>query len=170
MIIIFKQNLAPVLSPIYAFCEGLFLGGISFVFEVKYPGIVFQAVALTFGCLFAMLFLYKANIIKVTDKFMNTIFIATFGIAIIYLLSWILSFFHIQVPAIYSSSPIGIGFSLIVCVIAAFNFLIDFEIINRTAANFLPKYYEWYGAFGLLVTLVWVYIEILRLLAKLRNK
>ena len=170
IIISFKPKTAPVLSPIYAFGEGLVLGGISFIFEASYPGIVMVAVAATFLSLFLMLMLYKSQLVQVTEKLRSTILIATLGVAGIYLITWILSFFHIQVPAIYSSGPIGIVFSLIVCAIAISNFLLDFDIINRLSANFAPKYYEWYGAFGLLVTLVWVYMEILRLLGKLRSR
>jgi len=170
VIISFKHRLAPVLSPVYAFCEGLALGGVSFAFETIYPGIVFQAVAGTFLSLFLMLFLYTSQIVKVTHKLRSTIFIATVGVVGIYLISWILSLFHISVPALYSSGPIGIGFSLIVCAIAVSNFLLDFDIINRLSLNLAPKYYEWYGAFGLLITLVWVYIEILRILSKFRSR
>ena len=169
LIISFKPKTAPILSPIYAFCEGLLLGFISFLFEAQYKGIAFQAVIATFGTLFAMLMLYSGKIISATEKFRSTIFIATIGIGLIYLVSFILSFFHINIPAIYSSSPIGIAFSVIVCLIAAFNLILDFDFIERASANLLPKHYEWYGAFGLLVTIVWLYIEILRLLAKFRS-
>lgn len=169
LIISFKPKTAPILSPIYAFCEGLLLGFISYIFEAQYKGIAVQAVVATFGTLFAMLMLYSAKVITATEKFRSTIFIATIGIALIYLISFVLSFFHINVPAIYSSSPIGIAFSVIVCLIAAFNLILDFDFVERASANLLPKYYEWYGAFGLLVTIVWLYIEILRLLAKLRS-
>ena len=170
IIISFKPKTAPVLSPVYAFGEGLMLGGISFAFEASYPGIVVIAVGATFLSLFLMLFLYNSKIVQVTNKLRSTIFMATLGVAGIYLIAWILSLFHVAVPAIYSSGPIGIVFSLIVCAIAISNFLLDFDIINRLSSNFAPKYYEWYGAFGLLVTLVWVYMEILRLLSKLRSR
>ena len=170
LIISFKQKTAPILAPFYAACEGLFLGGASFMFEASYPGIVLQAVAATLGTLFLTLVLYSAKIVKVTNKFRSTIIIATLGVAGIYFVSWILSIFKVPVPVIYSSGTIGIVFSLIVCAIAASNFFIDFDIIERLSGNFAPKLYEWYGAFGLLVTLVWVYIEILRLLSKLRSR
>lgn len=170
LIISFKPKTAPILSPFYAFGEGLMLGGVSFAFEASYPGIVMQAICATFLSLFVMLFLYQAQIIKVTEKFRSAILVATLGVAGIYLISWILSLFHIQIPAIYSAGPFGIIFSLIVCAIAVANFLVDFEIIHTLSINLAPKYYEWYGAFGLLVTLVWVYMEILRLISKVRSR
>ena len=159
-----------VLVPIYAVCEGLFLGGISATMEASYPGIVSQAVLGTFAALFSMLILYRANIIRCTDKFRSVIFIATLSIAAIYLVDLIGHFFGYSVPLINTSSNFGIGFSAIVVLIAAFNLIIDFEFIERGAKNFLPKDYEWYGAFGLMVTIVWLYLEILKLLAKLSDR
>ena len=170
-VIAFKQNLAPTLTPIYAFAEGAFLGGISVVFNQMYPGIVMQAVALTFLAVFAMGILYKAGIIKVTDKLRSTIITATFAVGIFYLIGIVLSaIFHINLGLIYSSSPISIGFSFLVVGLASFNLLLDFDFVENGAARFLPKQYEWYGAFGLLVTIVWLYVEILRLLSKLRER
>ena len=158
------------LVPIYAACEGLFLGGISAVMETQYPGIVTQAVLGTVAALFSMVVLYRAGIIKCTDKFRSVVFIATASIAVVYLINFIAGFFHYAVPAINSSSNLGIGISLFVVVIAALNLIMDFDFIERGAKAMLPKQYEWYGAFGLMVTLVWLYLEILRLLAKLNSR
>ena len=159
-----------VLVPVYAVCEGLFLGGISATMETSYPGIVSQAVVGTFAALFSMLILYRANIIRYTDKFRSVIFIATLSIAVIYLVDLIGHFFGYAVPLINTSTNFGIGFSVVVVLIAALNLIIDFEFIERGAQSFLPKDYEWYGAFGLMVTIVWLYLEILKLLAKLNER
>ena len=158
------------LVPVYAACQGLFLGGLSATMEASYPGIVSQAVVGTFAALFSMLILYRAGVIKCTDKFRSVIFISTASIAVVYLVNLIGHFFGYSVPFINSSSNIGIGISLLVVVIAALNLIIDFDFIERGAQNFLPKDYEWYGAFGLMVTIVWLYVEILRLLAKMRDR
>ena len=168
LIISFTRN--KFLVPVYAVAEGLCLGGISAVFEQSYHGIVVQAVAGTFAALFSMLILYRANIIKCSDKFRSVIFISTCSIAVIYLVDLIGRFFHYAVPVINSSSGLGIGFSAIVVVIAALNLIIDFDFIEQGAKRMLPKDMEWYGAFGLMVTLVWLYLEILRLLAKLQDR
>lgn len=168
LIVCFTRN--KYLVPVYSVAEGLCLGGISAAFETSYPGIVSQAVAGTFAALFAMLILYRANVIRCTDKFRSVIFIATLSIAGIYLISFIGSFFHMQVPLLYSSSTAGIAISVVICVIAALNLIVDFDFIERGAQNYLPKDYEWYGAFGLMLTLVWLYVEILRLLAKLQDR
>lgn len=158
------------LIPVYAACEGLFLGGISASFEASYPGIVSQAVAGTFAALFSMLVLYRAKVIQCTDKFRSVIFISTLSIAVIYLINFIGGFFHYAVPVVSSSSNFGIAFSVIVVIVAALNLIIDFDFIERGAQNMLPKDMEWYGAFGLMVTIVWLYLEILRLLAKLQDR
>ncbi len=158
------------LIPVYAVCEGMFLGGISATFEASYPGIVSQAVLGTFAALFSMLALYRLNVIRCTDKFRSVIFIATASIAVIYLVDFIGHFFHFAIPMINTSSAVGIGFSLLVIVIAALNLIIDFDFIERGAQNYLPKDMEWYGAFGLMVTIVWLYLEILKLLAKLQDR
>lgn len=155
--------------PVYAACEGLFLGGISAMFEKQYPGIAVQAVAGTFAALFSMLALYRFNIIKCTDKFRSVIFIATLSIGVLYLMQWIASFFHYGIPGIFAAGTVGIGFSLLVVAIAALNLIVDFDFIERASQSMMPKDFEWFGAFGLMVTLVWLYIEILNLLAKLRN-
>lgn len=159
-----------IFVPVYAVCEGLFLGGISAVFNAAYPGIVIQAVLATFAAMFTMLALYRLRVIQCTDKFRSVIYISTISIAVLYLIQWIASFFHYSIPAIFGASTIGIGFSVIVVGIAALNLILDFDFIERGAQNMLPKDYEWFGAFGLMVTLVWLYVEMLRLLAKLRDR
>ncbi len=169
LITVFKKTVAPVTAPIYAFLEGLFIGGISSIFEAQYPGIVIQAVGLTFGTLFALLFAYKSGFIKVTENFKLGIVAATGSIMLIYVASMILGFFGINIPFIHDSGPIGILFSLVVVVIAALNLVLDFDFIEHGAEHGAPKFMEWYAAFGLIVTLVWLYIEMLRLLSKLRS-
>jgi len=170
MVTVFKKTWAPVTAPVYAALEGLFLGGLSSIFELKFPGIVIQAVGLTFGTLFALLMAYKSGLIKVTENFKLGIVAATGGIALVYLITMILGFFGVNIPMIHGSGVIGIGFSLFVVVIAALNLVLDFDFIENGAQSGAPKYMEWYGAFGLIVTLVWLYIEILRLLSKLRGR
>ena len=170
IVIMFNRSALPIAAPIYAAGEGLLLGGISAVFEKSYPGIAFQAVTGTFAALFSMLFLYRIGAIRCTDKFRSVLFISTLSIAGIYLINFIGSFFGMQIPQIGTSSTIGIAFSAIVVAIAALNLIIDFDFIEQGAQRLLPKTMEWYGAFGLMVTLVWLYLEILRLLAKLRDR
>lgn len=169
LIIAFTKN--KYLIPIYAVCEGCALGGISAVMEQQFPGIVIQAVAGTFGALFAMLALYKMRLIQATDKFRSVIFITTASIAGIYLVDmlgrWLL---HMQVPLINSASPAGIAISVAIVAVAALNLILDFDFIEKGEQMMLPKDYEWYGAFGLMLTLVWLYLEILRLLAKMNRK
>ena len=167
---IFKNHWAPVSAPIYAVLEGLFLGGISAIFESRFPGIVMQAVALTFGVLFALLFAYRSGLIKATENFKLGVVAATGGIAIVYLISIVIGFFGIEMPLIHSSGLFGILFSMFVVVIAALNLVLDFDFIENAAENGAPKFLEWYAAFGLMVTLVWLYVEILRLLAKLQSR
>lgn len=166
----FKPVWAPYTTPLYAALEGLALGGISYVFEQSYPGIVAQAVFLTFGTLGALLFAYRSGLIRATENFKLGVFAATGGIGLVYLLSFVLGFFGISVPLIHSSGTFGILFSVFVVVIAALNLVLDFDFIEQGAERGAPKYMEWYGAFGLLVTLVWLYLEILRLLAKLQRR
>ncbi len=174
MVVIFKKEWAAYLTPVYALFEGVFLGGISAiynnVFAKSAPGIVTQAVLLTFGAVIAMYFLYRFRIIKVTEQFRSIIFIATAGIAIFYLLAIVLRLFHVDIAFIHEGSTLGIVFSLFVVSIAALNLLLDFDMIEKGVAAGAPKYMEWYGAFGLLVTIVWLYLEILRLLSKLANR
>jgi uncharacterized YccA/Bax inhibitor family protein len=169
MITIFRPTSSPITAPIYAVLEGMFLGGISAFFEGMYPGIAIQAVSLTLAVLGVMLFLYKARIIKVTEKLRGGIIAATGAIAVVYLVSWVLSMFNIYLPMIHSSGLMGIGFSLFVVGLAAFNLLLDFDFIEKGARNGAPKYMEWFSAFGLMMTLIWLYLEILRLLSKLNR-
>ena len=170
MVTVFKKHWSGITAPIYAILEGLFLGGISAVFEAMYPGIVMQAVTLTFGTLFGLLLAYKSGLIKVTENFRLGLVAATGGIFLVYMASFILGFFGINMPFIHESGLIGIGFSLFVVVIAALNLVLDFDFIEQGAEAGAPKFMEWYGAFGLMVTLIWLYVEMLRLLAKLRGR
>ncbi|WP_190285634.1 Bax inhibitor-1/YccA family protein [Montanilutibacter psychrotolerans] len=170
LITTFKKTWSPVTAPLYALVEGFFLGAISAMFNHRYEGIVLQAVMLTIGTLFALLFAYRTGLIKATENFKLGVAAATGGIALLYLVSFGLSFFGIRVPYIHESGLIGIGFSLFVVVIAALNLVLDFDFIETGVEQRAPKYMEWYGAFGLMVTLVWLYIEFLRLLAKLQSR
>ncbi len=167
---VFKQTWAPYTTPAYAAAEGLALGGISVAFNRAYPGIVGQAVFLTFGTLAALLVAYRSGVIRATEKFKLGVFAATGGIALLYVFSFILGFFHVPIPLIQSNGTFGILFSVFVVVIAALNLVLDFDFIERGVERGAPRYMEWYGAFGLLVTLVWLYLEILRLLAKLQSR
>jgi uncharacterized YccA/Bax inhibitor family protein len=168
----FNPTAAPFTTPLYAIAEGFVLGGISAIYEARYPGtgIVLNAVALTLGTLVALLAAYVTGVISATENLKLGIFAATGGICMVYLASWILSFFGIHIPYIHGSGPIGIGFSLFVVVVAALNLVLDFDFIEKGAEHGAPKHMEWYAAFGLLVTLVWLYLEILRLLAKLQDR
>lgn len=170
IVIMFNRKAIGIAAPVYAVSEGLVLGGISAMFEKAYPGIAIQAIGSTFAALFSMLFLYRIGAIKCTEKFRSVLFISTLSIAVIYLVNLIGSFFGMQIPQIFTSSSIGIGFSLVVIVVASLNLIIDFDFIERGAQQMIGKSYEWYGAFALMVTLVWLYIEILNLLAKLRER
>ena len=170
MATVFKQTWAPVTTPLYAALEGLALGGISATFEARYPGLVSQAIFLTFGTLGALLMAYRSGLIKATENFKLGVVAATGGIALVYVISFVMSFFGASIPLINSSGTFGIVFSLFVVGIAALNLVLDFDFIEQGAAGGAPKYMEWYGAFGLLVTLVWLYLEILRLLAKLQER
>lgn len=166
---IFKQTWAPFTAPVYALLEGLVLGGISAVLELRFPGIAMQSVGMTFGVLFVMLFLYRARIIPVTQKLRMGIVAATGAIFLFYIAEMILGFFGVHFGLINGRGPIGIVFSVIVVAVAAFNLVLDFDFIERGVQARAPKYMEWYGAFGLMVTLVWLYLEILRLLSKIRD-
>jgi uncharacterized YccA/Bax inhibitor family protein len=170
LITAFKKEWSPATAPIYAVLEGLFLGGISATFEARFPGIVLQAVALTFGTLFCLLMAYKSRMIQVTQNFRMGVFAATGAIALFYLVTFVLSFFKIQIPGLFGSGLVGILFSLAVVVIAALNLVLDFDFIERGAESGAPKFMEWYGAFALMVTLIWLYLEILRLLSKVRDR
>lgn len=171
MITSFKPTAAPITAPIYAFIEGLFLGVISAMYNAKFQGIVFNAVAVTILVFFVMLFIYRTGIIRVTRGVAVGIFSATAAIAILYFGSFILSLFGVSTAYLTSSSPLSIGISVVVCAVAAFNFLLDFHFIDTMTTHYqAPKHMEWYAGFGLLVTLVWLYIEILQLLAKTQRK
>lgn len=168
--IIFGPQRAPMLSPIYAFCEGLLLGSISSVYSARYPGIVSNAMFLTLSCLFIMLALYRFRVIRVTERTRSVITVATLAIAVTYLVQLVMSIFGSSIPMINDSSPMGIGFSLLVVGVAALNLLLDFSLIEEANARGAPKFMEWYGGFALLVTLVWLYLEMLRLMSKLNKR
>lgn len=168
-VVIINKKTAPYLAPVYAFAEGALLGGLSGFVEKIYPGIAIQAVGGTFLVLFVMLGLYKMKLIRATQRFKSTVFAATTAICILYFGAFIASFFGIQIPFIFSAGPIGIGFSMLVIIIAAVNLIIDFDQIEEYSMKMLPKYFEWFFAFGLMITLVWLYMEILRLISLLRS-
>lgn len=170
MVTIFKKEWSAVTAPIYALLEGLVLGGVSALLEFRWHGIAIQAVSLTFGVLVVMLLAYRSGLIKVTDKLRLGIVAATGGIAVFYFLQFILGFFGIHFTTINGATPIGIGFSILVVIIAALNLVLDFDLIENGARYGAPKYMEWYSAFALMITLVWLYFEILRLLSKLRSR
>jgi len=167
---IVRPRWSPVTAPIYAVVEGVVLGLVSMWFEGRYPGIAIQAVALTFGVLGAMLALYKTRVIKVTQRFRAGVLAATLAIFVVYLVALVLGLFGVQVPLLNEASPLGILISLAIVTVAALNLVLDFDLIDRGARSGAPAYMEWYAAFGLLVTLVWLYLELLRLLAKLRER
>jgi uncharacterized YccA/Bax inhibitor family protein len=166
----FKRQWASVTAPLYALLQGLVLGGISAIFENQYPGIVIQAIGLTFGTLGVLLLSYKSGWIKPTENFRLMIVAATGGIAILYLISFVMGMFGSSIGFIHSNGLFGIGFSLFVVAIAALNLVLDFDFIETATEQGAPKYMEWFGAFSLMVTLIWLYLEILRLLAKLRSR
>ena len=170
LVTIFKKSWAPITAPIYALLEGLVLGGISAMTELRFPGIPMQAVGLTFGTLVALLLVYRAGIIKVTDNFRLGVVAATGGIALFYIATMIMGFFGVRFPSVFGAGPLGIGISVFVVIVAALNLVLDFDLIERGAQMGAPKYMEWYGAFALIVTLIWLYLEILRLLQKLRSR
>ena len=170
LVTVFKKEWSPITAPIYALLEGLLLGSISAIFELRFPGIAMESVALTFGTCFCMLLAYRSGLIRATQKFTMGLVAATGGIAIVYLSTMLLGFFGVQIPYIYGSGPIGIIFSLVVVGIAALNLILDFDVIEQGALRGAPKYMEWYGAFGLMVTLIWLYLEMIRLLSKFRDR
>jgi len=171
LVVIFAPKTSPYTAPIYSALEGIFLGGLSAFFAASYgAGIVIQAVGLTFATFFLMLLVFRTGVIKVTNRFRRVVLAATGAIALTYLVSLILSFFNINIGFIYSGGTFGIVFSLIVIAVAALNILMDLDFIERSSAMGAPKFMEWYGAFGLMVTLVWLYIEFLRLLARVSRK
>ena len=172
--ITFKPNWAPVLAPLYALLEGLFIGAISAImnaaFAESYPGLIMQAVGLTFGVALAMFLLYNFRVINATERFKSIVFTATLGIGIFYLITMVLRLFGVNVSFMYDSSLLSIGISLFVVAIAALNLIMDFDMIEQGAERGAPKFMEWYGAFGLMVTIVWLYIEMLKLLSKLSSR
>jgi len=165
----FKPQAAKITGGAYAICEGVVLGGISFMYEAAYGGIVLQAIGITLVSLFSMLFLYTTGIIKATEKFRRTIMVSTGAIMIYYLVAFVMSLLG-HPTTIFNGGLIGIGISLVFCVIASLNFILDFDFIERATQANAPKYYEWYGAFSLMVTVVWLYIEVLRLLVQLNRR
>ena len=169
MVTIFKKEWSPVTAPVYALLEGLVLGSLSATLEMRFPGIAIEAVGLTFGTCFALLLAYRSGLIRASEKFTLGIIAATGGIAIVYFAGMVLGFFGVQIPGIFGNGPVGILFSLAVVVIAALNLILDFAAIEEGARSGAPKYMEWYSAFGLMVTLIWLYLEIIRLLSKLRS-
>jgi len=170
LVTVFKKTWSSVTAPVYAVLEGLFLGGISATFEARFPGIVIQAVGLTFGTLLCLLMAYRSGLIKATENFKLGVISATGAIALFYLVTMILGFFGIRMPFIHESGVIGIGLSVFIVIIAALNLVLDFDFIEQGSVTGVPKYMEWYAAFGLMVTLIWLYLEILRLLSKLRSR
>ena len=170
LVTIFKKTWAPVTAPIYAMLQGLFLGGISAAYNVRFEGLPMQAVALTFGTLAVMLVAYRTGLVRATENFKLGVVAATGGIAMLYLVSIVMGLFGARMPFIHESGLVGIGFSLFVVVIAALNLVLDFDFIEKGSEMGAPRYMEWYAAFGLMVTLVWLYLEILRLLAKLQSR
>lgn len=170
LVTIFKKEWAAVTAPIYALLEGFFIGGLSSLLEASFPGIVIQATALTFGTMAAMLAVYQSGIIDVNDRFRFGVAAATGGIVLVYFGAILLGFFGISLPIVYGSGWLGILFSLLVVGVAALNLILDFDFIDKGSRLGVPKYMEWYGAFALMVTLIWLYIEMLRLLAKLRER
>lgn len=170
LVTIFKKEWAPVTAPAYALLEGLVLGGVSAMFEMRFPGIAIQAVALTFGTLVALLLAYRSGLIRVTERFRLGVVAATGGIFLFYLITFVLGFFGVRFNSVHGSGLIGIGFSVVVVIVAALNLVLDFDLIEVGARAGAPKYMEWYGAFALMVTLIWLYLEIIRLLSKLRSR
>lgn len=171
LITIFKKEWSPITAPIYALLEGLLLGGISAIFQKSYPGIAVQAISLTLGVMLVMLLAYKFRIVQATRGFKLGVIAATGGIAIVYLINVVMGlFFHSQMSFLNAATPLGIGISLFVVIIASLNLIIDFDMIETGARMGAPKYMEWYGAFGLMVTLIWLYMEMLRLLSKVRRR
>ncbi len=171
LLTIFKKNWAPLTSPIYALLKGLFLGGISAFFDAKYPGIAMQAISLTFGVMAVMLLAYTFRIIRATPKFVLGVIIATGGICLVYLVNVVMIvFFHSQISVLSNGTPLAIGISLFIVIVAALNLIIDFDMIEQAARSGAPKYMEWYGAFGLMVSLIWLYLQVLRLLSNTRRR
>ena len=170
LVTIFKKEWSPITSPIYALCEGLVLGGISALLERTYPGIAIQAMGLTFGVTAVMLMLYRTGVLRATPKFTVGVVAATGGIFVVYMVDLVLGMFGRHVQLLNSAGPLGIGVSAVIVIIAALNLILDFDFVETGVHARAPKYMEWYGAFGIMVTLVWMYMEILRLLSKVRQR
>ncbi|HEY8586866.1 MAG TPA: Bax inhibitor-1/YccA family protein [Rhodanobacter sp.] len=170
LVTVFKKTWAPITAPLYAVVEGVFIGALSAIFEMRYPGIVMQAVGLTFGTMAAMLLAYRSGLIRATEKFKLGVVAATGGILLLYLANFAMGFFGHSMGFISGNSGMSIAFSAVVVVIAALNLILDFDLIETGAQSGAPKYMEWYGAFALVVTLVWLYLELLRLLSKLQSR
>jgi uncharacterized YccA/Bax inhibitor family protein len=170
LIISFKATMAPYLALPYAACEGLAIGAISAMFERRYPGIAIQAVGLTFGVMAALLLAYTMRLIRATQRLRSMVIAATGAIAILYLVTIVLGMFHVATPFMNDASPLSLGISLVIIGVAALNLVLDFDLIEQGVAQGAPRYMEWYAAFGLLVTLVWLYMEILRFLGKARQR
>jgi uncharacterized YccA/Bax inhibitor family protein len=170
LVTIFKKEWSPITAPVYALCEGLVLGGISALLERSYPGIAIQAMGLTFGVTAVMLMLYRTGVLRATPKFTVGVVAATGGIFVVYMVDLVLGMFGRHVPLLNSSGPLGIGVSAVIVIIAALNLILDFDFVETGVHARAPKYMEWYGAFGIMVTLVWMYMEILRLLSKMRQR
>lgn len=170
LVTVFRPQSSAVTAPIYAILEGLFLGAISAIINAAYPGVAFQAVLLTIGTLFTMLFLYRSQRIRATPKFRRGVMMATGAVFFAYLISWIMSLFGMPMGFMHSSGPLGILINLVIIVIAALNLIMDFDFIEKGSQMGAPKYLEWYGAFGLMVTLIWLYIEFLRLLSRFAGR
>ena len=170
LVTIFRPKSAAITAPIYAILEGLFLGAISAILNARYPGIAFQAVLLTIGTLFTMLFLYRSGYIRATPRFRRGVMMATGAVFFAYIISWIMSLLGMPIGFMHSAGPLGILINLVIIVIAALNLIMDFDFIEKGSQMGAPKYMEWYGAFGLIVTLIWLYIEFLRLLSRFAGR
>ena len=170
LVTVFKPRLSPYTGPLYAVLEGLLLGGVSALYNARFAGLPLQAVALTFGVFLALLVVYRTGLIRATENFRLGVVAATGGIMLMYLMAFVLRFFGVQMNFLHDSSPLSIGISLVIVVVAALNLVLDFDFIERGVAHGAPKYMEWYASFGLLVTLVWLYLEMLRLLSKLQGR
>lgn len=170
LVTVFKKTWSPVTAPLYAVAQGLFLGGISAMYNTKFQGVPFQAACLTFGTLFSLLTAYQTGWIRATENFKLGVAAATGGIFLVYMAAMVMRLFGMQMPFLFENGIVGIGISLFIVVIAALNLVLDFDFIEQGAAHGAPKYMEWYGAFGLMVTLIWLYVELLRLLAKINSR
>ena len=170
IVTVIRPTVAHITAPLYALAEGVVVGGVSAVYEAAYPGIVIQAAVATIATLLALLVAYRSGLIKATENFRLGVAAATGAIMLVYLASFVLGFFGREVPYLHDSGPLGIGISVVIVAVAALNLVLDFDFIERGAERGAPKRMEWYAGFGLLVTLVWLYLEMLRLLGKMRSR